>query len=216
MKGYLNVLRGVLVVLGLVVLSTSNAKSPYRMKFNFAYVAHNATMPTDRIIDRLQAIYDAAVKNEDAAVFYLPNGTAPIVVRVNVGTDNRSDFENLKKELLSQRTHPIDVDTDLSTIMDLMAKNDIVNKYGQLMYNTTTLDFYVNKSFWLENYNNKVIGALYYACDWHRFVTLGNQGHVKFYLNIYRDKNEDLDYPKGKPFGDMNIESINELPITTY
>lgn len=175
--------------------------------FNFIYIAHDVTTPIQHLTERLREIYRDAIRYNNAAVFYLSNGTNPIVVRVNMPGDNRNDFDNLLiSELQEKNSHDIVADIDVDKIMDIVNRNEITNDNGGLLYNSITFDFYVNQNFWVLQYNETIISTLYFTFNVRKYIDLEKE----FYFNVYQNKDDKIDYAEGKPFGNRNADEINK------
>ena len=95
---------------------------PANQSLSFVYVAHDENTPVQVLIGRLKDIYNDALNYPEdyAAIFYLPNGEYPVVVRVNTANDNREAFVELVYELQSKRSHDVDRHTDLACIQSIL------------------------------------------------------------------------------------------------
>lgn len=203
----------VVLLLGCTVLSAQNYRKA-EQQFNFVYVAHDVTTPVQHLVARLREVYTDAIKYGNAAVFYLSNGSNPTVVKVNMVGDNRNDFDNLLvPELQDKNSHDVIADIDVDNILNLFSENEIIGEDRQMLYNSVMFDFYVNKNFWALQNNEAVIAALYFALDIANLM----KPEVDLYFNVYRYKDEPLDYPEGQAFGVKNVNDINKnITILPY
>ena len=74
-----------------------------------------------------------------------------------------------------------------------------------MKYRKAEIDFYVGSRFWRLGFNNKVIAHLYSILG----LSYVSKSEVEF--RVFVPKTDDkLKYAEGKPFGENNIDGINE------
>ena len=178
---------------------------PSQQTFRLVYIAHDNSMSVQALEKSLQDAYNHAMM-EGPTVFYMANGSNPIIVRINMADDNRGDFENvLLSSLRSQPNHTIDGSGDKRRIIEMLNQHNFVTTEGDLRYGQTAFEFFVGKSFWT-NYNNEtLIGALFFELDIVNFI-MG--GRVSF--NVYCPRTFMPDNAQ-EPFGPLNPDGINQI-----
>ena len=177
--------------------------------FRFVYIAHDVNTPVQRLIERLEDYQNNAFEEGEDVIFYLSSGTNPIIVEYNVGRDNKGDFEDVLLSELNERiSHDVDAQTDVETILQLIENADIMDEDKNLKYLSAKFNFYVNPKFWTLGNNEAVIAPLFFALD----VPHIRGGRVQFQL--FEAKEDKLKYPEGKPFGEKNLDGINQFTAT--
>ena len=199
----------------LFVLLTLAAIVPLRAQekeLSFIYIAHDENTPVNVLIHRLQDVYSDALNypEEQAAIFYLPNGEYPIVVSVNTGRDNRAAFGDLVDELQSKRSHDIDRQTDLERIQSIFANNDLVNPDGSHRYKSVSWIYYINSTFWDLGNHEYIIASLFWIMDMEQLIK-SNYMRVNI---LYSGDNDVLPYNEEQPFGDKALcRAMNFIPM---
>ena len=185
------------------VLNTSAQKT--NKDFYFIYIAHDRTTPVQRLSRTLQEIYDGAVKYGHSCVFYLANNESPYIVNVNIGNDNRNDFDAMIiGELQNKLSHGISPRFDLDAIVNMFNSNDYLLSEQELKYISVTWNFYTNEWFWNEGYNESLIASLYWIMD------IDKTEELDFYFNVYHSENDKLELDDKLLFGVKNLSNINE------
>lgn len=166
----------------------------------FFYIAHDENTISQKLIYELRNNYNDAVNSPDdvAAVFYLPNGNYPVVVRVNTNNENPKDFDRIVDELQTKRSHDVDVTTDLKTIPEIF--NDIDRVGGKPAFRNVEWNYYINSTFWELGYNETVIAALGWILEMPEAVS-------KDYLSLkfYCDESDILPVDTEQPFGTRDL-----------
>ena len=185
------------------VLNTSAQKT--NKDFYFIYIAHDRTTPVQRLSKTLQEIYDGAVKYGHSCVFYLANNESPYIVNVNIGNDNRNDFDAMIiGELQNKLSHGISPRFDLDAIVNMFNSNDYLLSEQELKYISVTWNFYTSEWFWNEGYNESLIASLYWIMD------IDKTEELDFYFNVYHSENDKLELDDKLLFGVKNLSNINE------
>ncbi|MBE6232311.1 MAG: hypothetical protein IJN02_01090 [Bacteroidales bacterium] len=165
----------------------------------FYYIAHDRTTPVADLCDRLEEVYETADRYEDyAVIFYLPNYDEPIIVKMNLPGDNRSDFKNIISELRLKPSHEIYADVDYAAIADLMNKHDFIDEKEQPVYSSVLFCWYVNPDFWQFLYNEELIASLYFNLELDKYV-----GYVT--TQIWHASGDGLKVDSEYPFGTKNL-----------
>lgn len=193
--------------LGLIILSLLGALSVWGQnsldqELFFFYIAHDTDTNVRETMDRMDELFDMANEYPDeyAVIYYLPNGESPVVVKVNTPDANPDDYQMLKKELNYNRMHHIDPEIDVATIQELINEIDIIDESGKAKYKRVEWRYYVNSSFWLLNYNEKIIASLYWILDMQPLV------ESKYLLiNTMYGKESNIEFDRELPFGPKDL-----------
>lgn len=148
---------------------------------------------------------------DDALILYLSDGRTSLTSFTNLkdeygkNRDNRNAFDEIIAALEDANSHDVIAATDISNILQLFEEYNFINSDGSFVYNSVTFDFYVGTNFWSLGNNEKVIAHLFEA------FSMKSLPKDKFTINIFKPRTDHPKYPEGKPFGDNNIEGINQV-----
>lgn len=202
-----------LVLLSLMAILPLRAQIvPANQDLSFVYVAHDENTPVQVLIGRLKDIYNDALNypEDRAAIFYLPNGEYPVVVRVNTANDNREAFGELVYELQSKRSHDVDRHTDLTRIQSILEENDIVDTDGKPRFRSVEWIYYINSTFWNLGYHEYIIASLFWIVDMEPLIK-SKYMHVNIF---YSGEYDVVPFNKEQPFGDKALcRSMNFIPM---
>ena len=180
------------------------------------YIDHETTTPVSRLNNRLSTLRRDLGEVNDALIVYLANGSSPLVSLLNLpdATGRNRDKEDamnaIYDALQNVNSHNIIEREDRRLLLRLFDEFNFVDENGQLRFRNVTIDFYVGPSFWALGYE-KIISHLYVVLGIAKFPK------ERFAFNIFKPKGVNLGYPEGKPFGDANIDGINQkLSIFEY
>ncbi len=196
-------------VLSLLSILSVSAQDDSK-NLHFVYIDHEVTTPVTELCEKIQQLHDDATEVDDALIVYLSDGKTSIVSFTNLsdnagkGRDTENAFLEVIAALEDANSHDVVATEDVRNIQNLFAEYNFINSDGQITYNSVIFDFYVGGSFWNLGNNEKVISHLYES------FSMFNMPRGQFSLNIYKPKREHLQYPDGKPFGDNNVDGINE------
>lgn len=196
----------------LCTLNASAQESTTNRDFYFVYVDHEINTPIQRLIDRLKSQRRDISQTNASAIFYLPAGDQPVIVRMNLKDDNAADFDTLfVRELQEKNSHDVIAQIDIDKIVELFDENPIVGDDHQLLYSTVNFDFYVGEKFWNLKNNELVIAKLYFILGLDKFPS----GKVPF--NIWKNKDEKIDVSPETAFGKKNLGGLNQrLRLQNY
>lgn len=174
----------------------------HNQRLSFLYIAHDENMSVYDLIERLRSCYDDAINapEEEAAVFYLPNGSHPIVAKVNTADSNQEEFFTIIEELQSKRFHDVEPSVDIETIMKIFNENDIIDEAWEYTYDEVEWIYYINSTFWGLNNNENVIAALYWGLDMDKLI---NDRYLR--VQIFHSRQDTIKYNNESPFGTKNI-----------
>ena len=206
MKRFVVILVAVVaMVLPLVAQNTKNKT------LNFIYISHSPKTQTDKLIDRLRSEFDRARSLKNPTVFYLTNGRTPVIVQMNTAKDNRKEFGDIIYRLQTVRSHSVNAQTDVNTIMNLFTELNVVDDKGAPQYQKVEWTYYIDSSFWKANYNESIIAKLYWVLD---MQSLEATNFLK--VNIYHGKADQITVNKETPFGAKNLCKSMKFKLLPY
>lgn len=196
----------IFVMASIFISSAQNNEGAKEKDLTIVYIAHTTDVPLAKLVNMLEERYRGGVQFSNDVIFYLSNGTEPLIVMVNTAEDNNGDFEPMIiDELWAKRSHDVDPYTDVSNLIDLINKNDFVDADGKLKYLSVTFDFFVSEEFWTMKFNESIIAKLYFALD----INGIKKNNPDLFFNVYRPSEIELKYENGKPFGLKDLDNIN-------
>jgi hypothetical protein len=214
MKKYLAILIAVLAIMPAI---TVKAQDYSQMNLHFVYIDHETSTPVNQLCKRIRTLRDDAIEVEDALIVYLSDGRQSLFSftnlkdRNNENRDTNEAFVNIIAALQDANSHDIIAREDRKNILNLFDEYNFIDEQGHLLFNSVTMDFYVGPDYWNLGNHEKVIAHLFVDFDASSF------DKTKLAINIFKPKGVELKYPKGMPFGDNNIEGINQkLSIFEY
>lgn len=201
------------IVMAIIVLANSisiNAQDYSKVNFHFVYIDHEPSTPVNKLCQRIRRLRDDAIEVEDVLVIYLSDGQNSLLSFTNLPDvhekerDKDEAFVNIIAALQNANSHDVIAREDRKNILKLFDEYNFVDEEGRLRFKSVVMDFYVSPEFWALGNNEKVISYLYVDLDIESF----SQEQLTF--NIFKPKGEDLNYPNDIPFGDNNINGINQ------
>lgn len=214
MKKCLAILIAVLAIMPAV---TVKAQDYSQMNLHFVYIDHETSTPVNQLCKRIRTLRDDAIEVEDALIIYLSDGRQSLlsftnlVDRNNENRDANEAFVNIIAALQDANSHDIIAREDRKNILKLFDDYNFIDEQGHFLFKSVTMDFYVGPDYWNLGNHEKVIAHLFVDFDASSF------DKSKLAINIFKPKGVELKYPDGMPFGDNNIEGINQkLSIFEY
>lgn len=214
MKKYLAILITVLAIMPVV---TAKAQDYSKMNLHFVYIDHETSTPVNQLCKRIRTLRDDAIEVEDALIIYLSDGRQSLLSftnledRNNLNRDTPEAYVNIIAALQDANSHDIIAREDRKNILNLFDEYNFVDEQGHFLFNSVTMDFYVGPDYWNLGNHEKVIAHLFVDFDASSF------DKAKLAFNVFKPKGVELKYPEGMPFGDNNIEGINQkLSIFEY
>lgn len=178
--------------------------------FRFIYVAPDANMSQQQLIAALNDHRNHIVSDESPAIFYLPSAEQPLVVKFNMDGSNEDDFEGqLMYNLRETMSWPVNANFDRKKIMELLTEYDFMDSDGNFKYEKVELNFHAGKTFWDRGNNEAIIAALFFELNAAKYIENG-----KMQFNVFfRCPPSKGSLDREKPFGDMNLDDINQRVI---
>ena len=205
-----------------VLLSFSSTISLYaqdysKVNLHFVYINHEPSTPINQLCQRIRTLRDDAIEVDDALIVYLSDGRQSLLSFTNLkdpqgkDRDKNDAFTAIIAALQEANSHDVIAQEDRKNILKLFEDYNFVNDNGVFLFNSVTMDFYVNPEFWALGNHEKVISHLFVDFDAASFPK------EKLAFNVFKPKGTNLKYPEGMPFGDNNIDGINQkLSILEY
>lgn len=201
-------------------------------RLQFVYIDHEVTTPTDVLNERMvQRLYEVGeFPDSEAMIIYLSNGRRSPISLVNIKEylsaeqlavltasgqprDTGDAFMKVLETMNNANSHDVEARMDINNILNLFEQLHVFDDTGKLNFKALRMDFYVGPKFWLQRNNEKVIARLYALLQ----QGLQDADKDRITFNVFKPTGTQLDYPEGKPFGETNINGINEkLTIMEY
>ena len=203
------------VILSLFVFH-AQAQDYSKTNLHVIYIDHETSTPVTQLCERIRTLRNDAIEIDDALIVYLADGRTPHISLTTLpeatdqGRNKPEALYEIFEALQNTNSHSVVAREDRRRLLQLFDEFNFVDDQGTLRFNRVTIDFYVGPSFWALGCE-KLIS--------HLFVALGvaQQPRDRFAFNIFKPKGSDLGFPKGKPFGDQNVDGINQkLNILEY
>lgn len=196
----------VIAMLNVFFLSAQSDDGFKEKDLTIVYIAHTTDIPLARLTSLLEERYRGGVQFSNDVIFYLSNGTEPLIVKINTAEENKLDFEPMIiDELWAKRSHDIDPYTDVTKLIEIVNDNDFVSESGELKYLSVTFDFFISEEFWTMKYNESIIAKLYFALDLNKI----KKDNPDLFFNVYRPSEVELIYENNMPFGLKDLDNIN-------
>lgn len=178
--------------------------------FRFIYVAPDANMSQQQLIAALNDHRNHVVSDESPAIFYLPSAEQPLIVKFNLDGSNEDDFDGqLLYNLRETMSWPVNTNFDRKKILELLTEYDFVDSDGNFKYEKVEMIFHVGKKFWDRGNNEAIIAALFFELNASKYIESG-----KMQFNVFfRCPPSKGSLDREKPFGDMNLDDINQRVI---
>lgn len=205
--------RKILLVVLLVLACQLNAVAQdYKnMNLHFVYIDHEPTTPVSQLCQRIRTLRDDAIEVEDALIVYLSDGKHPLLSYTNLqdpsgrNLDKNEAFVEVIAALQDANSHEVIAQEDRKNILRLFDKYNFIDENGEFIFSSVTMDFYIGPNFWALGNNEKIISHLFAAFD------VNSLPKEKFTFSVFKPKGQSLEYPAGMPFGDNNIDGINQV-----
>lgn len=184
----------------------------------FIYIQHEPNTPSNRLFKIIDRHHKAAEETGDALIIYLSTGTNTDFFGNNpygiVSLTNLVDFtyddlcseaayDKLYNALVNVTYHNVMPRADVRNVLTLFEHYNIINEDGSKTFDSVYFDCYVGSRCWTLHYNETVLAHIYAALD------VPNLPRGYFDFNVYYPKDDDVTYQDEKPFGDKNLQNIN-------
>lgn len=204
------------MVLPIQIINAQQAKN-----YQFVYIDHEINTPVNQLCKRLKELYDFAEQTDDVLIIYLSTGlpsdgncmlslkNLKDVTEKNL--DSEEAFNNIIGALQNANYHSVIPKADIDNIINLFDTYSYQDESGALKYKSVKLNFYVGSRFWEQGYEYSVLSYLY------SILGVEDMPSGTFSYNIMISHSDKPQYVEGKPFGDINLQGINEkVNITLY
>ena len=205
------------IIFFLVCALCIKAQDYSKVNLHFVYIAHEPSTPVNQLCKRIRTLRDDAIEVEDALIVYLSDGRQSLLSFTNlqdIGGRNRDQndaFVDIIAALQDANSHDVIAQEDRKNILNLFEEYNFIDENGKFLFSSVTMDFYVGPEYWTLGNQEKVISHLFVDFDAASF------SKDKLVFNVFKPKGQSLSYPEGMPFGDNNIDGINQkLSIFEY
>lgn len=169
--------------------------------FRFVYLVHDPKTPKSTLIKELRDAERKARQSNQICFIHMGS----FLAQINTENDNREYFDKLLEELNSKLSHDVNIQADITSILDILNEYQIVDENGELLYRSVVLDFYLTSRFCENGYAERFIVPLYIALD---VPNMPNK--FEFNVFVHADSDDSYDFTGEKTFGENNYNSINE------
>ena len=202
-----------------------DAQNNQEKRLQIVYIDHEVTTPTDVLNQRMTERFWNAKEFPDgeALILYLSNGRKSPQAFVNLKEfmterqlevfttsstprDTEEAFMAVLEAMNTANSHTVEAQMDVDYILQILERFDVFDENGRLNFKSLRFDFYVGPNFWLMNNNEKVIARLYAVI----LQGLPEDEKEKISFRVLKPSGCQLEYSDGKPFGEANLEGINE------
>lgn len=215
----MNNYQSVLLTVILLFVGTFSVKAQdySNVNLHFVYIDHEPSTPVNQLCQRIRTLRDDAIEVEDALIVYLSDGKQSLLSFTNLhdvndrNRDKNEAFVDIIAALQDANSHDVIAQEDRRNILNLFEEYNFIDEDGQFLFNSVTMDFYVGPEYWSLGNNEKVISHLYVDFNAASFPK------DKLVFNVFKPKGQLLNYQEGMPFGDNNIDGINQkLSVYEY
>lgn len=195
----------------MLVLANTVYSQEIKKNLNFVYIVNDGKK-TSSLSKELRKHYDKALRYKHPYIFYLAKGATPTIVKVNLGGDNRNEFEEkiLMEIANSSSGHDVNATFDSKKIIEMFNQDDFLTQSGTLRYSKVVWTFYISESFGEEGHGEKLFPTLYWAMDLNAF-----DKNEDFQMYIYRPDNAKSEEDAKLLFGEKNLQDVKGF-LTDY
>lgn len=199
----------------LMTLFLSSSIAQAQVFYHFIYIEHEIGNHKNILCEKLKTLREDAKETGDILIMYLSTGDQEqnygICSYTNLEDpsgkqqDTNDAFNNIIAVIQDSKSLPVNAQVDVSNVIDILNASNFVDENGKMKYRKAEIDFYAGSRFWRLGLNNSVIAHLYSILG----ISALPQNEVEF--RVFVPKSDDkLKYPDGMPFGENNIDGINE------
>ena len=204
-----------------IILPCKDVYAQQTKNYQFVYIDHEVNTPVNQICEKIKELNEDSSETGDALIIYLSTGLPDEGYRMlsltnlkdetEKGQDSEEAFNNILEALQNSNYHSVNSKRDVENILDLFNKYNYLDEDGKISYKNVKLSFYVGSRFWTLGYEYSVLSYLYALLD------VENMPLGTYSFNIMVSLADKPNYEEGKPFGDLNLQNINEkVSITLY
>ena len=199
----------------LIFLFCANNSVKAQDYYHFIYIEHEIGDHKNILCEKLKSLHEDAKETGDALIIYLSTGDQEqdfgICSYTNLEDpsgkhqDTDDAFNAIIAVIQDSKSLPVNAQADVSNVIAIMDASNFVDDSGKMKYQKAEIDFYAGSRFWRLGFNNSIIAHLYTILD----IPSMPRNEVAF--RVFVPKSDDkLKYPEGMPFGENNIDGINE------
>lgn len=190
--------------------------------YHFIYVEHEIGNHKNLLCERLKSLREDARETGDALIIYLSTGDQEqdygICSYTNLkdpfgkNQDTEDAFNSIIAVIQDSKSLPVNAQADVKNVREIMDELNFVDESDNYKYQKTEIDFYAGNRFWKLGFNNSIIAHLYSVLG----IANIPKNKVEFRVFVPRSDTK-FKHPDGMPFGENNIDGINEkIKIQKY
>lgn len=210
-----------IMLLVCILFPVKDVNAQQTKNYQFVYIDHEVNTPVNQLCKKLKDLYDDAYETGDVLIIYLstslPSEGNCMLSLTNLkdvtekNLDTEEAFDKIIGALQNSNYHSVNPKADVYNILKLFETYNYQDDNGKLSYKNVKLSFYVGSRFWTLGYEYSVLSYLYALLD------VANMPQGTFSYNIMASLADKPKYEEGKPFGELNLQGINEkVTITLY
>lgn len=210
-----------MMLLVCILLSFQSISAQQTKNYQFVYIDHEVNTPVNKLCQKLKELYDDAYETGDVLIIYLSTGLPSegycmqSLTNIKDVTEKKLDteeaFDKIIGALQNSNYHSVNPKADVNNILNLFETYNYLDNNGKLSYKNVKLSFYVGSRFWTLGYEYSVLSYLY------ALLGVADMPLGVFSYNVMASLADKPKYEEGKPFGELNLQGINEkVKITLY
>lgn len=183
--------------------------------YHFIYIEHEIGNHKNILCEKLKTLHEDAKETGDILIIYLSTGDKEqgygLCSYTNLSDpsgkhqDTDDAFNSIIAVIQDSKSLPVNAAEDVRNVREMIDTSNFVDENGKMKYKKAEMDFYVGSRFWRLGFNNTIIAHLYSILGFPAMPK--NQADFRVFIPKTDDK---LKYPNGMPFGENNIDGINE------
>ena len=190
--------------------------------YHFIYVEHEIGNHKNILCEKLKSLREDAQETGDALIIYLSTGNQEqdygLCSYTNLkdpsgkNQDTEDAFNSIIAVIQDSKSLSVDAQADVRNVRDIMDNSNFVGEDGKMKYQKAEIDFYAGSRYWSLGFNNTIIAHIYSILG----IADIPKNWVEFRVLVPKSDDK-LKYPDGMPFGENNIDGINEkIKIQKY
>lgn len=183
--------------------------------YHFIYIEHEIGNHKNVLCEKLKSFREDAKEMGDILIIYLSTGDQDqgygLCSYTNLedpsgkNQDTEEAFNSIIAVIQDSKSLPVNAVADVQNVREMIDASNFVDESGKMKYRKAEIDFYVGSRFWRLGFFNTVIAHLY------SILGVPSVPKNKLDFRVFVPRADDkFSYPEGMPFGENNIDRINE------
>ena len=204
-----------LLFLIIVFIFSINSDVNAQEYYHFIYIEHEVGNHKNILCEKLKELRKDANETGDALIVYLSTGDQDqeygicsytnLIDPTGKQQDTEDAFNSIIAVIQDTKSLPVNAQADVRNIRSIIDASNFIDENGKMKYQKAEIDFYAGSRFWRLGFNNSVIAHVY------SILGISTMPRNKIQFRVFVPKSDDkLKYPVGMPFGENNIDGINE------